>query len=386
MQTVLSAIGRFFRKADLFLLALCVTATLCSIVVISSATAYLGGSYYVSVQLLALLLGIVFFVFFTLLDIEILAERRELLMLFNFVFLGMLLFWGVEGGTGNRSWLSFRFLPFNIQPAELCKITFLIIMAKMMSDSRNSISKPHTLGMLTLHMALTCLWILIVSSDTGVALIYVFVFFIMLFAGGVNRLWFLLGGGATAAAFPLIWTQLLRTDQKNRLLALFDPSIDPSGQGVLYQTNRSLRAISQGGVSGQGLFHGTLTQAGGLPEQHTDFIFSVVCEELGTAGALCVLLLLTAIILRCVVVGIKSHSYLNRLICLGIAGMLLFQMLVNVGMCLGVFPVIGLTLPFFSYGGSSVVTSFLCMGIVSGIHMRPASDGTARYIRPKPEM
>ena len=100
-------------------------------------------------------------------------------------------------------------------------------------------------------------------------------------------------------------------------------------------------------------------------------------------GCIIVLLLLTAIVLRCVYVGVKSGNYMNRMICVGIAGMLLFQIIINVGMCLGVLPVIGLTLPFVSYGGSSIVTMFLSMGVVSGIHMRPAPDGTARYIRPK---
>ena len=117
--------------------------------------------------------------------------------------------------------------------------------------------------------------------------------------------------------------------------------------------------------------------------QHTDFIFSAIAEELGMLGCIIVLLLLTAIVIRCIYVGIKSGNYMNRMICCGIAGMLLFQIIINVGMCLGIMPVIGLTLPFISYGGSSIVTMFMAMGVVSGIHMRPAPDGTARYIRPK---
>ena len=135
-------------------------------------------------------------------------------------------------------------------------------------------------------------------------------------------------------------------------------------------------------MMGQGLYHGVQTQAGGLTAQHTDFIFSAIGEELGMVGCLAVLLLLTAIVVRCIYVGVKSGSYMNRLICIGIAGMLVFQIMVNVGMCMGVFPVIGLTLPFISYGGSSLVTMYAAVGIVSGIRMRPAPDATARYIRP----
>lgn len=120
-----------------------------------------------------------------------------------------------------------------------------------------------------------------------------------------------------------------------------------------------------------------------LPMQRNDFIFSAIGEELGMLGCLAVLLLLSAVIIRIIHVGIKSGNYMNRLICVGIAGMMASQILINVGVCLGLVPVIGLTLPFFSYGGSSLITTFLAMGIVSGINMRPAPDVHARYIRPK---
>ena len=163
---------------------------------------------------------------------------------------------------------------------------------------------------------------------------------------------------------------------------IFDPTIDPEGLDVRWHTARSLISLQGGGMTGQGLYHGTQTQAGSLNAQHTDFIFSAIGEELGLIGCLFVLLLLTAIVIRCIVVGIQSGSYMNRLICIGIAGMLVFQIMVNVGMCMGVFPVIGLTLPFISYGGTSIVTMFAAMGIVSGIRMRPAPDSAARYIRP----
>ena len=159
--------------------------------------------------------------------------------------------------------------------------------------------------------------------------------------------------------------------------------IDPLAQDERYQMNRSLRALQNGGVTGQGLYHGAMVQSGSIPAQHTDLIFSSIGEELGMLGCMAVLILLTAIIIRIIHVGIKSGNYMNRLICVGIAGMLASQTIINVGVCLGIFPVVGLTLPFFSYGGSSIVTMFLAMGVVSGIHMRPAPDISAMYIRPK---
>ena len=147
--------------------------------------------------------------------------------------------------------------------------------------------------------------------------------------------------------------------------------------------NRTIRALQNGGIAGRGLFNGPMVQSGSVPAQHTDSIFSACGEELGMVGCLAILLLLGAIIVRCVYVGMKSGNYMNRMICTGIAGMLASQIAINVGMCMGVFPVVGLTLPFFSYGGSSIVTMFAAMGFVSGINMRPAPDSNARYIRPK---
>ena len=382
MMRFLRAAGNFIRKADMLLLVLCLAASLFGVVVISSTTAHFGTSHYVVVQLAAIAIGVVLYVLLTLFDVEILAEQSTILFLFDILFIGTLFLWGVEGNTGNRSWLEFSFLPFNIQPAEICKITFIIINAKLMRDHQRKISSVRTVVFLLLHLLVTVGVILLASDDMGVALIYVFIFILMCFAGGVSRYWFLAGIGIAAAAAPLLWFFILRPDQKDRVIALFDPSIDPAGEGVLWQTNLSLRSIRGGGITGQGLFHGTLTQAGVNPQQHNDFVFSAIAEELGVIGCIVVLLLLTAIIVRCIYVGVKSGSYMNRLICVGIAAMLLFQVAVNVGMCLGLLPVVGLTLPFFSYGGSSIVATFFAMGLVSGIRMKPSPDGSAVYLRP----
>ena len=381
----LRALVDFFRKGDILLLILCIATSLFGVIMVSSATAHFGGNHYVFVQLVAIALGAVLYILLTLFDIEILAGRSELLFLFNLLFISTLFLWGVEGNTGNRSWLSFSWLPFNIQPAEICKISFILINAKMMRDNQRHISQPKSIFKLAVHLLITVGLILVASDDMGVALIYVFVFILMAFAGGVSRYWFLLGAGTIAVAAPILWFGAFRQDQKNRILALFDPSIDASGEGVLWQTNLSLRSIRGGGVTGQGLYHGAVTQSGVNPQQHNDFIFSAIAEELGIVGCVLVLLLLVAIICRCIYVGVKSESYMNRLICVGIASMLLFQVLVNVGMCLGLLPVVGLTLPFLSYGGSSIVSTYLAMGIVSGIHMRPSPDGAAVYIRPPAE-
>ncbi len=369
-----------FKKGDMILLSLCVIATLFGIVMIYAVTSDEGTNYIIT-QTGAMLAGIVLYFAFTAFDIDILAGQRTLLFLFNTVFICMLLVWGIQGSSGNRSWLSFPFLPFNIQPAEVCKITYIIILAKTMSIHQNRISSPKSVFPLAGNMIFIVGLIIFISSDTGVALIFVFIFLTMAYVGGINLWWFLGGGIAVAVAAPYIWLYGMRPDQKNRILALFDPSIDPTGLDTLWQTNLSKKALQNGGISGMGLFNGNLSE-GALPAKHTDMIFSSTGEQLGMLGCLFILVILLAIVGRIIYVGMRSPDYMNRLICLGIASMLLFQILINVGVCLGLVPVIGLALPFISYGGSSILTSFLAMGVVSGIKMRPSREISAHYIRP----
>ena len=371
-----------FKKGDMILLALCAVASVFGIVMIYAATYVEGNTRMIVIQTASLFAGIVVYLGMTALDIDILAGQRTILFLFNAIFIAMLLVWGIEGSTGNRSWLHFSFLPFNIQPAEVCKLTYIVILAKTMSIHRNRVSSLRCVSNITLNMLFIVGEIVVISKDMGVALIFVFIFLVMAYAGGVSGWWFLGGAGAFAAVSPYLWSHILRNDQKNRILAIIDPSIDPTGEGVLWQTNKNLEALRNGGLSGQGLFHGDLTNAGTLPARHTDSIFCSIGEQLGLIGCLAVLLLLLALVARCIYVGMKSPDYMNRLICIGVASMFLFQILINIGVCLGLFPVIGLALPFFSYGGSSLMTSFMAAGIVSGIRMRPAPDISAHYIRP----
>lgn len=379
MRSVGRAVSDFIKKADMVLLLLCIITTIFGIVVISSATAALGSNRYVTVQTAALVLGVIIYIILTLVDVDIIAERRELLLIFCLLFIGVLFFWGQDNGSGNKSWISVPFIGIDIQPAEICKIFFIIILGKIMSVNQNSLSSPINVGKMALLTMFFFGLIIYLSSDLGVALTYLFIFVVMAFVGGINLMWFVAALGGIVAGAPILWS-FLKDYQKNRILVLFDPSLDPD---IYWQTERSLRYIQNGGISGQGLYEGTMVKGRAMGAQHTDFIFSAIAEELGMLGCIVALLLLTAIVLRCIYVGVKSGNYMNRIICIGIAGMLLFQIIINVGMCLGVLPVIGLTLPFISYGGSSIVTMFLSMGVVSGIHMRPAPDSSARYIRPK---
>ena len=207
------------RKGDMVLLALCVLTSVFGIVMVAASTAYDGSSRYVIIQTGALIAGILLYLALTAFDIDILAGQRTLLFLFNTAFLAMLLVWGVEGTSGNKSWLHFPFLPFNIQPAEVCKITYIIILAKTMSLNRNRISSLRSVGTLTFHMLWIVALIVVISHDTGVALIFMFLFVVMAYVGGVSGWWFLGGAGAVAAVSPYLWKYFIRDDQKQRILA-----------------------------------------------------------------------------------------------------------------------------------------------------------------------
>lgn len=379
---MLNAIKKFFYRTDWLLLGLCLAASIFGIVMIASASNYHGASTYVSKQIIALVIGLILFVLLSFLDIEILAEHQTLLVIFSAIFLAMLYPFGVEGDTGNRSWMSIPGMPFMIQPAEYCKIIYIIVCARIMTIYQEHINSLPCVLRLGLVSAVFMGLIVVISKDAGVALIYVFTLIIMALAGGFSFIWFAAAGAGLAVIVPILWnSSLVREDQKNRIMVLFDESIDPLGTTVRYQASRSINAISGGGLTGQGLFQGTQIQSGNVPAQHTDFIFAAIGEELGYVGCALCIGLLVAIILRILYVGAHSQSYFYRQVCVGIAGTLMFQIIINIGMCLGVAPVIGLTLPFFSYGGSSMMSLFIAMGVISSVRMHPSPDSQQRYLR-----
>ena len=380
LKTVLKTIGRFFRDADIFLLGVSLVSAIYGIVLISSVTANYATSGHVATQIRALTLGLGFYILFSYIDIDIIAERKWLLFVFSLFFILLLRFWGEgEEEWGNRAWL--RFAGFGVQPAEVVKITFAIIISKMLVEFKEQKTLNSVVSILQILLVSGSIFgmIIFVSSDLGSALIFIFMLAVMMFVAGVRLRWFALGGIVVAALSPLIF-ELLSERQQLRILAPFFPNeYDPDRQGVLWQANQSVRAITGGGFRGQGLGQGEVTQANIIPEQHNDFIFSVAGEELGFVGALAVITLLIIIIIRCFYVGMKSNNPLGLLVCVGLAAKFMAQMLENIGMCLGLLPVVGINLPFFSYGGSSIVTSMAAIGIVSGVKMRPKPTGLKNY-------
>ena len=385
VRRLLSRFWEAFRKGDLALLGLCIFTTAFGCLMIASTTAAYSTGWvrYVVTQGIAAVLGIAAYVIISSIDMEFLSEQRRVLVLINTVLIFMLIPFG-KTVNGNRSWLDFFFLPVDIQPAEICKITYIIIIASVMTSHQNHLSSLKSIGHLALHTVLLLVPNVLISSDVGVSLIFVFIFIGMVFTGGISWWLVLVGIGGVSVAAPIVWN-ILPDDNymKTRIAVLFNPDLDPNGIGPLYQTVRALRSLTGGGLTGQGLFDGNRTQTNGaLFAQHTDFIYSAIGEELGFMGCAAVLILLFLIIFRCFWVGIRSQDTLRRLVCFGVASALIFQVIVNVGMNIGVMPVIGLTLPFISYGGSSIITLYAMVGLVSGVYAHPSATSHERYIHP----
>ena len=374
----------FPKKGDWVLLILCVITAFGGLVVIASATnapKFDGNLRYILIQLVAIMLGIGMYAVVSSIDVEALQEHRMAMVIFNTVLLLMLIPFGTDNNTGNRSWLDFPLLPVNIQPAEICKITYVIIMASVMASHQNNISSIPSVIHMLIHLGLLVGLNMALSRDLGVSLIFVFIFIGMAFAGGVSLWWFALAIGGIAVLIPFAWP-LLGTYQQERIMVLIDPTFDAQGIGARYHSKINLLSLTGGGLTGQGLFGGNRTQGGYLFAQHTDYIFSSIGEELGFLGCLVVMIAEILIIARCIQVGTRCQDYMRRLICYGAASAMMFQVLINTGMCIGVMPVIGLTLPLISYGGSSVVTIYAMLGLVSGAHARPQSLSHERYIQP----
>lgn len=381
MRHLAYSIRTFFRKGDVLLLVLCLIASACGLVLIYSATRYdtaLHNDIYK--QAIFLCMGVVVYFICSFIDIEMLVERWwKVLLILSFFLLFLLIPFGTEGDTGNRSWVYFDGLPIGFQPAEFVKVAYVPLLAWLLNRRREwGISRPSSILCFVCFTLLFAGVIAVLSGDFGMVLVYILLFVVMAFAAGVKLRWFALGGGILAVMFTAVAVLTVKSAAFmskfgyiiRRFTEVFTRD-DP--QGIGWQQMRSIMAIGSGKIFGQGYLNGAQTQNPSesvLPARHTDEIFAVCGEEFGLLGCIFILIILSAIIIRCFVVGRTARSHFSAYIALGFGAMLLIQTAINVAFCLYIFPVVGLTLPFISYGGSSVLTLYAAMGIVSGIKMR----------------
>ena len=380
--------GDLVRQTDMLLWSLCSAATLYGILLILSAThtVYRGSLKYVIVQGAGWCIGTAAYFLLSGIDIVELSKKWRWILGFN---IGLILLLLTPLGlvrNGNRAWLgvntigaklgieALKNFPITFQPAEIVKITFILLLAYQLvhlSETRD-LKRFTNVIQPTVHVVFMFCFYYVISHDAGSGLVYLFIFVCMAFAAGFAARWLVLGiGGAAVGLVAAGKLRLLRGDWYDRIMVVLDHSYQPQKAG--WQQTRGMIALGSGGLTGQGLFHGTQTQSpyrASLPERQTDYIFCVCGEELGFLGCLAVISILLAIVIRCFAVARDANTRLESLVCVGMAGMLIFQTVANIGMCLFLLPVVGLTLPFFSYGGSSIVTLYAAMGIVSGIKKR----------------
>ena len=373
MRRFFEELKEFFHKGDMIMLILCLITSGLGVVIIASATSaekFEGNLRYIVVQLLAIVIGVVIYAIFSSIDMDFLQENRNLMVAFNMFLLFLLIPFGTDNNTGNRSWLDFPLLPFNIQPAEICKITYIIIMASVMASHQNRISSIPSVLHMVFHLGLLFGVNMVLSSDMGVSLIFVFIFIGMTFAGGVSLWWFALALGSIAAAAPVAW-QFLGEYQRQRIMILIDPTFDAQGTGARYHFKINLQSLTGGGLMGQGLFNGNRTQGGNLFAQHTDYIFSSIGEEMGFFGCATVLILLFITVLQCLYIASRAKELQGKLFCCGMGAWIGFQSFVNICVNTGLMPNTGLPLPFVSYGLSSIIAIYIGMGIVLNIGLQP---------------
>ena len=366
-----------FKETDKLFLLLCLFLSAVGTVMVSSATHRTADGALLSrdakVMVLALVLGVAACLVISFIDYDLILKLWPVIAAGS-LFLMLLLIPFGEAPSGRedaRSWLRITSSLY-LQPSEILKIGFIITFSKHLSLLKNDLSSVKNVFFLCVH-AMIPIALVVYTGDMGSALIFMLMFVGMMFIAGVHWAYFPLGIAAVAAALPLVWYKVFDNIQRNRILALIDPQSYPN---EIYQQQQAGNAIREGGFFGTGLFKGAYTQSGSVPESANDMIFSVICEETGLIGAFVVLLLFALLAIRIIYVGKRANNYAASMICYGVMFMIIAQVAVNIGMCLKLLPVIGITLPFISAGGSSVVSLYLAVGLVLSVYR---SSGTISY-------
>ncbi|WRS26899.1 FtsW/RodA/SpoVE family cell cycle protein [Oscillospiraceae bacterium MB08-C2-2] len=365
MKKALRAVGSYFRITDRWLLFFWVTASGLSMLFLAGIyNSNMVSSSTLVTQGAGILLGLTAAIVISKLDYHLLLKLWKLyLPLCLFLILLTALVGTVRGD--NQAWLMIPIgggREVSLQPSELLKISFITTFSMHLAKVKDQLNKPLNLLLLCAHGGIHILLIHL-QGDDGSALIFVFIFVIMLFVAGIGYRYILGAVVALAVIAPVFWFKIMKPDQKMRVLSVLYP--EQASADYLYQQLRGRMSLGSGGVQGTGIFAGKHLP---VPEIYNDFIFSFIGESAGFIGCLGVIALLTAICLKILYNSSIASDDTGRFICVGVAAMILGQMIINLGMCLSLLPVIGVTLPLFSAGGTSVVTLYLGLGLVLSVY------------------
>ena len=371
-------IWNYIKKADILLWVLVAAISAYSLLLLRSVDSATGSSYF-RTQVFAIALGVTGAIVISLLDYGELANFWYLLAGFSvFLMIYTALFGEAVQGSGGvdaRAWINIGGRTF--QSSELVKIAFCLTFAKHLDTlrKRGLVDNPVHVVLLACH-ALVPMLLCQLQGDTGAAIVFFAMFLCMSLAAGVKLRYFAILGGMVLVALPLVWRFAMSEYQKDRIVALFNLDNVDVQVNEGYQQYQGMISIGSGKVTGQGLFNGSRVASNSVPFQQSDYIFSVAGEELGLVGCSLIILLLFLLLVKVIHVAHSSRDDLGKFICFGYFGIIALQSVSNIGMCLALLPVMGVTLPFFSAGGSSAACMYFGIGLVQSVYMRrKESDG-----------
>ncbi len=305
-------------------------------------------------------LGVVFAM--AALDYRLLGSIHGFIYGFVLFILGLVAGLGAVGAAGAQSWLN---VGLQVQPSELAKLLLIVTLGQHLAERYENMDKLRTVLLSLLHIAVPTSMIF-VQPDLGTTTVIMVIWFVMVWAAGLRLKHLTLFVVIGLLMLPVLW-QSMEGYQRQRILSFAFPGSDKDAQ---YNIDQALITIGSGGLAGKGYGNGSQTQGRFLRVRHTDFIFSVIAEETGFIGATTVIALMGIVVWRCLRAAALAADALGSLICYGVAGMIFFQTMVSIGMNLNILPVTGLTLPFVSSGGSSLITMMLGIGMVQSVVMR----------------
>ncbi|OGZ33154.1 MAG: rod shape-determining protein RodA [Candidatus Portnoybacteria bacterium RIFCSPLOWO2_12_FULL_39_9] len=353
-----------FKKLDWSLIIIILLLNASGLLAIKNTSEDLTNFYK---QILFIGLGLFLMLFFSFLDYRILKNNSLILIVLYLVclfLLGGLFFWGREI-RGAASWFKFGFL--NFQPIELAKIIIILILAKYFSLRHIEMYRIRHIITSGVYVGLPTLLVLF-QPDLGSVVVLGSVWLGIMLMAGIKMRHLIILTLIAAVLITSSWFWLLKDYQKQRILTFINPGTDPYGSG--YNLVQSLIAIGSGGLFGRGLGQGSQSQLKFLPEHQTDFIFAAIAEQGGLVGVVFLLTLFAFLFWRIIRIALSSLNNFSRLFAVGLVIMLFSQTIINIGMNMGVLPITGLTLPLVSYGGSSLLTIFLGLGILQSIKAR----------------
>lgn len=356
----------FFKKIDATLFVAIVVLISLGLITIFSVSYSSAGTDFLNFkkQFAFSIIGVVLMMGISFFDYRAFKNYTGVLYIVACFILIAVLFFGISV-RGTKGWFDLGF--FNFQPSEFVKIIVVIVTAKYLSKTENYLNHLKKVIVSGIYVSVPAILILL-QPDFGSALVLAFVWFAMIFVSGVSKKYVVLILFCSLLLFAGSWNYVLKDYQKGRITTFVNPQSDPLGSG--YNVIQSTIAVGSGNIWGKGLGHGSQSQLNFLPEKHTDFIFAVVAEEMGLIGVALLLGLFSVIFYRLFKITLETQDNFGKLIVLGASFIIVFHLAVNIGMNMGVMPVTGIPLPFISYGGSSLISFLIIMGIVQSIYIK----------------